>query len=63
MRKKNLKSLTLNKSSVSNLNIQKQVKGGTGFTVVGECAEIHPSSFQAPHLGILGCEAACIGNP
>lgn len=33
MKKKNLKSLSLNKKVISNLN-QKQVNGGTGGTIV-----------------------------
>ena len=32
MKKKNLKSLKLNKNSISNLHITKVIKGGTGDT-------------------------------
>lgn len=51
MKKRNLKSLSLNKKSVSNLD-NSELVGGTGITNIFEC----PSALVKPHCFVRESE-------
>lgn len=64
MKKKNLKSLKLNKNSISNLHVKREIKGGTGDT----CDSYFPcpADTDFPPCQSSGCwsqYSECICDP
>ncbi len=59
MKKRNLKSLNLNKKSISNLN-DSAIKGGTGIGS-GFCTQATFEDGCVLSLGVLRCGATSVG--